>query len=161
HPDLGGSLQVEVTETFGRHQAAICDAAGKARVLRTEQRVAHGRMDAVGPDEHVGRYRSAVLELRFDPIVAVDQMLETTAEVYAVGGESAHKRAMELGAMKCVMRRAEFIFDQRPERRAQEEAAVVPAPLVEAVRLHAARAKPLGQAEAMQKARGVRPDVDA
>src|SRR5262249_1029128 len=101
HPDLRRSLQLDMTETFGRPQAAIRHAAGEAPAPPTEQRVAHGRMDAVGPDEHVGRYRSAVLESRFDPIVAVDQMLETTAEVYAVGGESAHKRAMEVGAMKC------------------------------------------------------------
>ena len=49
-----------------RDQAAIGDAAGEARLFRTEQGVAHGRVNAVGADNSVGRDRRAILEMGFD-----------------------------------------------------------------------------------------------
>ena len=54
---------------------------------------------------------------------------------------------MQIGAVKGVVGRAEFLLDYRAERRAHEETPVVPAPLVEGRGLHAAGAQSLGKSE--------------
>jgi hypothetical protein len=56
---------------------------------------------------------------------------------------------------------AELGLDRFAERCAEQEAAVVPTPLVERHRPDAGLAQCLGNAQPMQKARCVRPDIDA
>ena len=63
--------------------------------------------------------------------------------------------------MEVVVGRAEGRFDLRPDRRALQGAAVVPAPLVDGERPHAHRIQRRLEAEADQEARGIGADLDA
>src|ERR1051326_42078 len=109
-------------------------------------------MNAVGADQYVGGDRIAVLELRLNPIAPIDELCESLAEVDAVGRQQACQRTMQLGAVKRVVRRAEFFLDHGAERGAHQEAAVVPASLIESGGLDAAGAEPFGEPEAIQQA---------
>jgi len=68
---------------------------------------------------------------------------------------------MQIGAVKGVIGRAEFLLDHSAERRTHQEAPVVPAPLIEGGGLHAAGTEALGKPEPVQQPRRVRADVDA
>src|SRR5882762_9375252 len=63
--------------------------------------------------------------------------------------------------MEVIVGRAERRLDLRPDRRALQGAAVVPAPLVDGERPHAGRIQGRLEAEADQQARGVGADLDA
>jgi len=89
--------------------------------------------------------------LRFELIAAIAQLFETMAEVHAFGGQQACDCAVQIGAMEGVIGGAKFLLDQAAERRAQKEAAVVPAPLIEGAGLDAAGAKVLGKPEPVQQ----------
>ena len=75
-----------------------------------------------------------------------------------------HGGAQKLGkvaAMEVIVGRAEGRLDLRPDRRALQGAAVVPAPLVDGERPHADRIQRRLEAEADQEARGIGADLDA
>ena len=63
--------------------------------------------------------------------------------------------------MEVIVGRAERRLDLRPDRRALQGAAVVPAPLVHGERPHAGAIERRLEAEADQQARGVGADLDA
>ena len=111
HPDLGGHLEVEVAQALGRHQPAIRGAAGEDGVLRAEQHLADGRVDAVGADQEVDLDRRAVRERRLDAVAVVDEAGEPVADVQALGRERADERAQQVGAVHLVVREAEGVDD--------------------------------------------------
>src|SRR5262249_49100058 len=86
HPVARCHLEPEMREPFRRDQAAVGDATGKARSLRTEQRAAYGRMDAVGADQHAGRDPRAVREPQFDAITIVGEPGDAVPEMHAIRG---------------------------------------------------------------------------
>ncbi len=88
-------------------------------------------MDAVGADQHIGRDRFPVLEMRFDGVAAIDQVREAVREMHALRRNRVGDRAMQVGPMERVVRRAESPLDHLAERGTQQEAAVVPPALIE------------------------------
>ena len=147
HPDLRGHLQLEVTEPLGRHEAAVGDAAGEPRALGPEQGTAHGRVDAVGPDQQIHLDPGAVVEPRLDAIPALGEAREAVADVHAVVGQRADERREHVGTVHLVVREAERLDDRLAERGPQQRAAVVPAALVPRERAHTQSGQLVGQAE--------------
>ena len=130
HPDLRGHLEVEVAQALGRHQPAVGGAAGEDGVLRPEQHLADGRVDAVGADEEVDLGRRAVREGRLDAVAVVDEAGELVSDVQALGREGAGEGAEQVGAVHLVVGEAEGVDDGIAQVGAQQRASVVPAALV-------------------------------
>src|SRR4051794_24500447 len=59
-PRRGLMFEAEMGDPLERNQPAIGDVAGEARLFRTEQRLPHLRMNAVGADHEIGFGRQAV-----------------------------------------------------------------------------------------------------
>ena len=152
HPDLCRRFQIEMSQAIGRHQTAISDAAGKARLLRTEQSVAHDRVNSVRANQDVGGDRCTVFKMCLDPVAVINQMGETVAEMNAVHRDSRRDRAMQVAAMQRVVGCVESGFDGFPQWRAEQIAAIVPAPLVKGLRPHPVAGELCGNSEAMENA---------
>ena len=149
-------------QAIRRDQAAIGDAAGEARPFRTEQGVAHGRVNAVGADHSVGRDRRAILEMGFDSVTAIDEMGEALPQMHPIRRHSIRQGAVQVAAMERVVGRAERGLDGVAERRAKQHAAIIPAtPLVERHRPDACLRQFFGNAQPVENARRVRADIDA
>ena len=97
------------------------------------------RMDAVGADQQVGLDRRAVLEARDDPLALLLEADQPVADMQPLGRHGGAQQLGEVAAMEVIVGRAERRLDLRPERRALQGAAVVPAPLVDGERPHAGR----------------------
>ena len=136
HPHLCGDLELQVAQPLGRHQPAVGDAAGEARLLGPEQESADRRVDAVGADQRVELGAGAVGETGLDAIAAVDEAVEAVSGVDPLGGERVPQRGKQVGAMHLVVREAERCLERLRQRRAQQGAAVVPAALVPGQRPH-------------------------
>src|SRR5262245_55708974 len=160
-PRLRADLQLEVGDAPGRHQAAIRDAAGKARRLLAEQRGAHRRMDAVGADQDVGGDASVVLEPGLDAVALVGEADEPVTEVDARRREARGDDREQVRAVNGQVRRAVELFAERVERRPLQRAAVLPAALVSTDRPHGLAVERVAEAEPIENPRGVRPHVDA
>jgi hypothetical protein len=72
--------------------------------------------------------------------------------VHPFGGHSGGERRQQVGAMHLIVREAKGGFQGLRERRAQERAAVVPAPLVPGERFHARPGHVLGESQPLQDA---------
>ncbi len=138
---------------------ARCGTAGEDRILRTEQHLADGRVDA-GADEEVDLDRRAVRERRLDAIAVVDQAAEEMPDVQALGRQRADESAQQIGAVCLVVRKAEGIDDRVAEVRPQQRAPVVLAALVPGERPHAHPRQLVGQPQTMQDPRRVGADLD-
>ena len=161
HPYLGRRLELEVAQPLGRHQPAVGDAAREARLLGPEQDPAHPRVDAVGAHDDVEVGGGPVGEARLDALPALAQIGQPVTEVQALGGQRIRQRPQQVGAVHLVVREAELRLQRLRQRRAQERAAVVPAPLMPGQRTHAGARQRVGETEPVQDARGVRADLDA
>ena len=105
--------------------------------------------------------RGAVLEARDDALALLLQADQPVAEVQPLGRHGGAQKLGKVAAMEVIVGRAERRLDLRPDRRALQGAAVVPAPLVDGERPHADRIQRRLEAEADQQARGVGADLDA
>ena len=161
HPVGGRDLDVEMRDPLDRDQAAIGDAAGEARPLLAEQRMADHRMDAVGADQHVGLDRDAVLEARLDVVAAIGEADAAMREMHALLRQRLGQHGVEIAAVEHVGRRAEQRFGLFDQPRARQRAAVLPAPLVERRRPHADALELLAEPETDQEPRRVRTDHQA
>src|SRR5207244_327590 len=72
-PAIRRDLEAEILQALGRNQAAISDASGEARALRTEQRGAYRGMNAVGADQDVRRGSRAVGEAQLDTVALIGE----------------------------------------------------------------------------------------
>ena len=72
-------------QAVGRHQPSVGGTAGEDGILRTEQHLAHDRVDAVGADQEVDLDRRAARERRLDAIAVVHQAAEVVPDVQALG----------------------------------------------------------------------------
>jgi hypothetical protein len=149
HPELGGHVQIEVRQALRRDEAAVGGAPGEGRVLRAEERGADGRVDAVGADQQADLDGGAVRERRRDAIAAVGEARQPVANVQALGRESVHERAQQVGAVHLVVREAEGLHHDVAERGPQQRPPVVPATLVEGQRPDAHAGQLVGQPEAV------------
>ena len=101
HPHLRGDLEPELAQPLGRHQPAVGDAAGEARLLGPEQEPAHRRVDPVRADQHVELGARAVGEARLDAVAVVGEAGEPVAEVDALGGQRA-RPARRSRSARCI-----------------------------------------------------------
>ena len=161
HPNLRGHFEIEVAQPLRRHQAAIGHAAGKLRLFRPKQKMAHGGMNAIGADQHIGGDADAVFELRLDPVAVIGEAGQAMAEMQALRGQRGGQHRQHIRAMALVVRIAECRHDLVAERRAQQRAAVLPSPLVPCLRTHAVPGQFISQSQPVQDARGVRADLNA
>ena len=137
-----------MAQALGGHQPAVGGAAGEDGVLRPEQHLADGRVDAVGADEEVDLDRRAVLEARLDAVAVVGERGEPVADVQALGRERADERAQQVGAVHLVVREAEGLDDGIAQVGAQQRPPVVPAALVPGQRADAHPRQVVGQSQA-------------
>jgi hypothetical protein len=144
-----------------RDQAAVGDAAAIARRFRAEQQVPHRRVDAVGADRDIGACPRAVLELHVDAVAAVCESGELVADMDALGRQRGAEHRQQIAAMRLVIGKAEFGENGIAQRRLQDGASVLPAPLMKRQRAHAELCQRIAEAEVMNDARGVRADLDA
>src|SRR5690349_7767486 len=94
-------------------------------------------MDAVGADQHVDRDVRTVVEPCLGAVAPVGKADETVPEMDALGGKGRGNDRQQVGAVNGHMWRTVELFAPRVERRAPQGAAILPAPLVGAARLHA------------------------
>ena len=118
-------------------------------------------MDAVGADQQVDRDAGAIVEPGLDPIAPLGEVDEAMAEMDMLGWKAGGDHRQQVGAMDRDVRRAVKLFAGRVERRLLQGAAVLPAALVRADRLHALAVEPGAEAEPAQYPRRIRPHVDA
>ena len=137
-------------EPIHRDEPTIGDAAGEARLLRTEQLSTHRRMDAVGADEHAGGHPRAVGEPQLEAIAAVGEAGEAMAEVQTLEGQGGGQRPEQVCAMEMVVGRAEGGLHRLAERGALQGAAVIPSTLMDGHRTHASSIQRGTQAQAVQ-----------
>jgi hypothetical protein len=161
HPDLRHYLEIEMLETFGRHQSAIGHAAGELRLLLAEQNTAHGGMDAIGADQHVSAHADAVVELDVDGSAAIAKSGEAMAAMHTLGRNGGGQHRQHIGTMALMMREAECADHILAERRAQQRSPIVPPTLIPRDGPHAHTGEFIGETVAVQNARSVRADLDA
>src|ERR1700691_1342450 len=99
--------------------------------------------------------------MRFDLIATIGQVREALSEMNAVYRGGRRDCAMQVTAMQRVVWRVESRLNRFPERGTDQEAAIVPAPLVKGLRPDAAVGELFGDPEAMENARRIRADIDA
>src|SRR5262249_3071068 len=160
-PRLRSDLGPEVGDALDRYQAAIGDAAGEARRLLTEERGAHGRMDAVGADQDVDGNSGVVLEPGLDAVALVGEADDAVPQMDASGRKPRGDDREQVGPVNREMRRTVELFTARVERRSLERPAILPAPLVGADRPHGLEVELLAEAEPVEDAHRVRRHVDA
>ena len=161
HPELGGHLQLQVGQPVGRDQPAVGDTTGEVRLLGAEQQVADGRVDAVGAHQQLELDVGAVAEPGLDVVAAVGQIGELVAEMDPVGGQRVGQGGEQVGTVDLVLGVAEGGLQRCRQRRAQQGAAVVKAPLMPGQRRHPGLGQLLGQPEAVQHPCGVGADLQA
>jgi hypothetical protein len=137
HPHLHCGVQVKVTRPLRRDQPAISDAPRVSRALLAEELALHGRLDSIGTDQDVNLSAGAVSEARLNPIATVAQTGEPLPEVDAPDRHGSSWGVQQVGAMDHLVREPECLLDEVGERRAQQSAAVVKAPLMPGRGLHA------------------------
>lgn len=95
---------------LGGHHGAISDHPGKARLLVTEQRIAHHRVNAVGADQQVGNVAAAILEMQLDALFGLFHPLGAFAKLYVFSGKHIGQRGQQIGAVDGQLRCAIFFF---------------------------------------------------
>ena len=95
--------EVQVSHTLGGYQPTIGDTPHEARVLRAEQNVAHGGMNAVGSDQRVDADSFTILEFRLHAIAMIYESRKTVPDMQALGGESACQCCQHVRAMHVVV----------------------------------------------------------
>src|SRR5262245_32015349 len=94
-------------------------------------------MDSIGSDQRLGGNRISILEVRFHPIAVIRQARKAVREMHAVPRNRIRQCAMEIRPMEGVVRRTESGLDRFPQRRTEQNAAIVPSSLVECLRFDA------------------------
>src|SRR5262245_16730498 len=148
-------------DALGRHQPAPGDAAGKTRLLGTEDKAAHVRMDAIGADQEVRFRRRTVRESRDHALTRLLQPRELVTDMQTFLRQRVGQKVGKIGAVEVVIRRAEGCFDLRPQRYALQAASIVPAPLMDLARTHTDRIHRRLETQPLQQPRRVGTDLDA
>src|SRR5215472_7754433 len=99
--------------------------------------------------------------MRVDAVAVILKTGEPVCEMHAMIRQDAGNCAMQVGAMKGVVGRAERRLDRLPQWRAKQKASIVPAPLVERARFDARPSQRVRDPEPIQNARRVGADIDA
>ena len=82
-------LDPEMRDAIRGNQTAIGHVSRKSRRLRSHDGFAHGRVDAVGANDHVGISGRAVMELHFDAVAMLGQSDASMVEMEHAGGNRA------------------------------------------------------------------------
>src|SRR5262245_28420562 len=161
HPRLRAELELQISDALYRDQTAIGDAPCEAGRLLAQQRGAHRRVDPVGADDDVGRHTNAVVEPGLHAVALVPEPDQTMTEVKTLEHESGRDDREQIRAVHGQMRRAVELLAAGVEKRALQDAAILPPPLVRAKWTHGLTVERRAEAEPIQDARRVRPKVDA
>ena len=76
-------------------------------------------MDAVSPDQRIGRGPRSVLELGFDLVGALAEPGQAMADMHAFGRQCANQHVEYVGAVRLILPETEMAFDFGAKRRAQ------------------------------------------
>jgi hypothetical protein len=99
--------------------------------------------------------------VRFDAVAVIRQARKAVREMHAVPRNRTRQCAMQIRPMEGVVRCAERGLNRFPQRRTEQNAAIVPSSLVECHRFDAGLLKHFGKPQSMEQARSVGPDIDA
>jgi hypothetical protein len=120
-PRAAFMLTTRMPEPLDRHATAMGGTSREPRRLRAEERGAHRRVDAVGPDHHVGEDGFALGGPELHRAGVLPHGHEAAAQAGHVGGQRAREEAEEIRSVEVVVRRAEARLDRVAERLAPQD----------------------------------------
>jgi hypothetical protein len=160
-PDLARRIEGLERHLLDRHEAAPGDVAGELDLFGTEQRGAHARPDAIGPDQHVAAAPFAVVEAHRDAgtiLLEIREAMTGDDRVRIVREHGFREHALQVGAVDHVVALAVGFFEPLAARHLREHAAALVMPHDLVIRCVGVFTERVEDAERMQAERTVRAD---